>query len=89
MKLLLLLSLLLLSATATSSSSSSSSSARHGRRQGRRQGRRHGLRHPFMRAAPLRCPIDSENTLRIQLFVEDEEECFQLCEGTDGCHFYR
>ena len=51
-------------------------------------GRSH-LRHPFMRSAPLRCPIDSENTLRIQLFVRDEEECLNLCEETDGCHFYR
>ena len=47
------------------------------------------LRHPFMRSAPLRCPIDAGNTLRIALFVGGEEECFKLCEATDGCHFYR
>ncbi len=47
------------------------------------------LQNPFMRSAPLRCPIDSANTLDVRLFVQDEEECFRHCERTTGCHFYR
>ncbi|XP_040571187.1 uncharacterized protein [Lepeophtheirus salmonis] len=46
-------------------------------------------RNILLKSAPQLCPIEDGNLIGVELFVEDEEECFKFCENSKECLFFR
>jgi hypothetical protein len=42
---------------------------------------------PMMRTAPIECPLEDGNLLDVHLFISDEAQCKQLCQGNEVSSF--
>ena len=43
----------------------------------------------FFRKAPMMCPIEDGNLIKVELFVSTDQECAAMCEMNEMCKFYR
>ena len=43
----------------------------------------------LLRSAPQMCPIDEENLIEVKLFVQDGNQCYNFCENTNYCEYFR